>query len=544
MQPRQKIREYTLLTRLGGGGMGEVWEAYHERLHRTVAIKALPTGIAPTDDRLLRLRQEARNLARLSHPGIVAVYDCIEEESNLYLVMEFINGQSIQEVVAEKGGVSFLQCVLWFRQAAQALAYAHERHVFHRDIKPSNIMVDTAGNARLIDFGIALSDMESRITRTGGRVGTLPFMSPEQRRGDDVDGRSDIYSLALAMYCAVTAAVLSPDADGNHAYTTPLGTPACLDGILRRCLRRSASQRYASANDLVGDLDLALTRLQPSSSRPRGGRTRRLALPGFVAAVGLALAAAFFAAARLKHPEKRRPDAPPVPVAASPGAVAIPAGGFIAGMDLSDVPDGLRGRPGIEKLTQGGRRPVFVPAFRMDKHEVSNTDYGAFVRSTGRKPPAHWNGPSPPEEIARHPVVNVTFADAAAYAAWAGKRLPSADEWEKAARGEDGRVYPWGNAFEQGRCNSDEAGIAQTCPTDGFPRDRSPYGVLGMAGNAAEWTASTEEDVDGNAVRVICGGSWLESGVIVSIASFRRTASAEDVMREDIGFRCAESVRD
>jgi formylglycine-generating enzyme required for sulfatase activity len=174
---------------------------------------------------------------------------------------------------------------------------------------------------------------------------------------------------------------------------------------------------------------------------------------------------------------------------------------------------------------------------------VTNAHYAAFVRATGRAPPEPWAGGTFAPGTADHPVVEVTYADAEAYARWAGKRLPTADEWEKAARGTDGRTYIWGNEFRAEACNTGESGAGGTSPVAGFAEDKSPYGVIGFAGNVAEWTSSRERDETGMPRRVICGGSWLESGVIVSIASFRRRASGEDVKRADLGFRCAKDAR-
>lgn len=570
MKPNDKIREYKLLRKVGGGGMGEVWEGYHERLHRRVAIKCLPDEATSDPERLLRLNQEAASLAKLSHPGIVTVYDCIEEESRLYLIMELISGQTIQEMVRDQGRISFVQCVEWFRQTAQSLAYAHGRNVFHRDIKPTNIMVDTAGNTRLIDFGLALSESEIRLTRTGSTVGTLPYMSPEQHYGGDVDGRTDIYSLALTIYYAMTGSMLVQHPDGSHAYASPPGIPVSLDKIMRKCLNRDPNQRYPTAEDLGSELMAAMGKLQalPVRIPVKNVRWRSaLAVAGLAAVLvlGALLLSPLFQSTSNKTPPASHtmPDKNvPIPAetdtreteARTPAVVShsdresemvrIPAGRFAAGMEMSEIPSGLKNYEGSEKLTQGGRRSVFLPAFQIDKYEVSNADYGAFVQATERNPPSHWNGQSPPPDIADHPVVNVTYEDAAAYARWVGKRVPTADEWEKAARGEGGRIYPWGNTFVAGRCNTGETGINETRKVDAFPRDESPYGVIGMAGNAAEWTSSVEDSTFGDEMRVVCGGSWLESGSIVSIASFRRTAVGDEVMRPDIGFRCAKSVNE
>ena len=538
MKPDQKIREYRLLRWLGGGGMGEVWEGYHERLHRRVAIKCLPDEATADPERLLRLNQEAASLARLSHPGIVAIYDCIEEDSKLYVVMEFISGRTILELVRDQGCISYVQCTEWFRRVAQSLAYAHGRNVVHRDIKPTNVMVDTSGNMRLIDFGLALSESEMRLTRTGSTIGTLPYMSPEQHYGGDVDGRTDIYSLALTMYFAVTGCLPVQHPDGSHAYAAPPGIPVSLDRVMRKCLERDPNQRYRTAEDLASDLAGAMGKRQPLlvETPARSLRWRPVLVGAGVA--GVLLLFGFLLAFFIRSQVADRPTPAPPPETGS--MIQIPAGHFTAGMEMSDIPAVLQDFQGLDQLTQGGRRSVRLPTFWIDEHEVSNADYAGFVEATGRQPPSHWNGSPPPAGIAGHPVVNVTYEDAKAYATWRGKRLPTADEWEKAARGEDGRIYPWGNTFMEGYCNTDETGIDETRPIDTFPRDESPYGVIGMAGNAAEWTSSLEEDGFGNAMHVVCGGSWFESGTIVSLASFRRTAAGEGVSRPDIGFRCAK----
>ena len=147
-----------------------------------------------------------------------------------------------------------------------------------------------------------------------------------------------------------------------------------------------------------------------------------------------------------------------------------------------------------------------LPEFWIDKTPVTNAEYARFVAATGHKPPQHWKGKTPPEEIVDHPVVNVSRHDAVAYAEWAGKRLPTEEEWEKAARGTDGREYPWGD-WEEGRCNTKEAGIGNTTPVGQYsPDGDSPYGCVDMAGNVLEWTATGE-----GGLRVLRGGSFDHS---------------------------------
>ncbi len=187
-----------------------------------------------------------------------------------------------------------------------------------------------------------------------------------------------------------------------------------------------------------------------------------------------------------------------------------------------------------------GRQEKWVEAFQIDKYEVTNAQYAEFVQATGHRRPKHWSSNAPRSGISDCPVVYVSRADAEAFAKWVGCRLPTADEWEKAARGADGSIYPWGNEFSASNCNTGSSPPRGVCSILQYPTDQSPYGVQGMGGNVAEWTSSQSTDKSGYKGDVICGGSWLEAGVIVSIAAFRRVAAREDLMREDLGFRCTK----
>lgn len=177
-------------------------------------------------------------------------------------------------------------------------------------------------------------------------------------------------------------------------------------------------------------------------------------------------------------------------------------------------------------------------AFLIDAFPVTNADYARFLRHTEkgspRRTPHHWKGDRPPRSIARHPVVCVSFEDAAAFAAWAGKRLPTADEWEKAACGPDGWEYPWGDDFDGTVCNTGRQRNG-TRPVDSYPSGRSFYGVWDLAGNVWEWTTTRL----GEGKRVIKGSSWINNPE--AAANYYRTISSERKQEDNIGFRC---VRD
>jgi formylglycine-generating enzyme required for sulfatase activity len=190
--------------------------------------------------------------------------------------------------------------------------------------------------------------------------------------------------------------------------------------------------------------------------------------------------------------------------------------------------------PAGEFLYGKKKKKVILPEFWIDKTPVTNAEYARFVADTGHKPPKHWKGKTTPKSITDHPVTYVSWHEAVAYGEWAGKRLPTEEEWEKAARGSNGREYPWGNGFDPNRCNTVESGVGKTTPVGQHsPQGDSPYGCVDMAGNVWEWTAS---DYDYNS-KVLRGGSWFGNrrGAICSCRGRDDPRDGYD----DVGFRCA-----
>jgi formylglycine-generating enzyme required for sulfatase activity len=185
-----------------------------------------------------------------------------------------------------------------------------------------------------------------------------------------------------------------------------------------------------------------------------------------------------------------------------------------------------------------GEKPqtVELPEFRIAKYPVTNLEYFRFVEATGHRRPDHWlrDGSYPPE-LARHPVVFVSWEDAVAYTSWAGARLPAEAEWEKAARGADGRIYPWGNEFTAENCNTSESGADGTRLVDAHPGGASVYGVMGMAGNVWEWTATDYENDE--QWRVLKGGAWDYKGIKDTRCAFR-VYFRPDFRNGAVGFRC------
>ncbi len=238
------------------------------------------------------------------------------------------------------------------------------------------------------------------------------------------------------------------------------------------------------------------------------------------------------------------------------GMVFIPGGEFLMGSTAEEVAK-MRKKYGNRQLyadyhfsDETPKKKIYLPPFYIDRHEVTNSEYAKFLKATGYPAPPHWQGGSYPGGRGDHPVLYVSEQDAMAYARWAGKRLPTEAEWEKAARGTDGRVFPWGNKFDPFRAATAESDLQYVMDglcngntankVEGARGDISPYGVHDMAGNVREWTATT---VHGTRPMVIIkGGSWVDLSINARAAY--REAVPEEAKSHIIGFRCVKNYTD
>ena len=306
------VSHYRLLEKVGEGGMGVVYRAEDTRLSRSVAIKFLPPHLSADPDARRRFLQEARAASALNHPHIAVVHDIGEtDDGHAFIVMAFHEGTTLQEQLSG-GALPVEDALRIVRQVALALGAAHAAGIVHRDVKPGNILVGRDGHVRLADFGLARLAMTTRVTRDGTTMGTAPYMSPEQVRGEDVDSRSDVFSLGTLLYELLAGhlpfrgdhpqAVLYAIAN-TEPPPLPGDVPPAVAGIVSRALRKSPSERYAHASDLIADIDA----LYPSGTRlaaPRTGKNsgRRVLLG--VASVALIAAAAFMGWRSVRGPKE------------------------------------------------------------------------------------------------------------------------------------------------------------------------------------------------------------------------------------------------
>lgn len=193
-------RRYRLDQRLAQGGMGEVWRGYDIELQRTVAIKALRADLSGDASQLRRLRAEAHNSANLAHPNIAALFDYYEHDGIGFLIMEFVDSQSLAQVYREEGAIEPTRLLPILIQTARGLYVAHSHGVIHRDVKPANIMVSASGEVKITDFGVSYSTNQAQITQDGMVVGTAQYISPEQAQGEQATPQSDIYALGVVAY--------------------------------------------------------------------------------------------------------------------------------------------------------------------------------------------------------------------------------------------------------------------------------------------------------------------------------------------------------
>src|SRR5688572_22395086 len=407
LAPGIRLGPYEVHSRIGAGGMGEVWKARDTKLNRDVALKVLPEAFTLDPDRIARLTREAQVLASLSHSNIAAIYGFEDASASHALVLEFIDGPTLADRIAA-GPLGLDEAVATARQIADALEAAHEHGVIHRDLKPSNIKVRPDGTVKVLDFGLAkalevspgsasahaLSHSPTitspAMTRAGVVLGTAAYMSPEQARGRQADRRSDVWAFGCVLFemltgrrafagdevSDTTAAVLRADPPWTDL---PAATPVSVRRLLRRCLEKDAKRRLADIRDARLELDDSESTAGESPRAPRVNWRERIAWA--IAALGIASAVAAFMAFSQRSPDREALpsqfvmlppdrmtlDAEPATMAISPDGRTI---AFVAGGVDGPARLWIRKLESLESTVLGGTEGARMPFWSSDSQSI------------------------------------------------------------------------------------------------------------------------------------------------------------------------------
>ena len=260
------ILQYEIVEQLGEGGMGVVYKAKDTKLDRFVALKFLPPHLSTNADNKVRFLQEAKATAALNHPNILSIYEVNEHNENTFIVLEFIDGQTLKEYLAalnSGSGVSVKQAIEWTEKIVQGLKVAHDKNIIHRDIKAENIMLTRSGQLKIMDFGLAKLRSQSSLTRAGSSLGTLSYMSPEQAQGLNADNRSDLWSLGILFFELLTGDLpFKSEHEAGLMYLVvnqdpPLPSeldrrlPESIDAIVMKMLEKEREKRFQNADELL-----------------------------------------------------------------------------------------------------------------------------------------------------------------------------------------------------------------------------------------------------------------------------------------------------
>ena len=520
------LRDYRIIRLLGEGGMGEVYLAEHTLLGSQVAIKRLNPALTKDAQFSERFLNEARIQAKLIHPNIVALQNFFVEDGVYYMVMEFAEGRMLKEVIAVTGPIPEQRSLNIFRQLVAALGYAHSKQIIHRDIKPSNIMLDASDNVKLMDFGIARLLSDRHMTRTGAKLGTLYYMSPEQVLADKtIDHRTDIYSAGIVLYEMLTGKLpYTADTDSDFIIMKEITEkrmpdprdvyPHISDGmvaVLNRATQKQRDSRYQDCDDILQDCSGdERQRVSPAPVIPKPAP--------FVTSAG-------------KHTSKASHS-----VIDTTEMVLVEGGTFNMGSDSGESDE----KP-VHQVT--------VSSFMIGKYLVTQEDWEEIMETNFSL-----------IEGENLPVANVSWYDAIDYCNkrslkegltpfykesgegivcdWTsnGYRLPTEAEWEYAARGGNrskGFTYSGSNDI-------DEVAWHEFAWYNGYSRRTThsvgtkaanELGLFDMSGNVWEWcwdwygdySESRSSDPRGagsGSSRVLRGGGWYNINIICRV-SFR-----------------------
>ncbi|NBD26441.1 Stk1 family PASTA domain-containing Ser/Thr kinase [Paenibacillus glycinis] len=261
---------YEIITRIGGGGMALVYKAHDVLLNRFVAVKVLRQQFVHDEEFIRRFRREAQSAAALSHPNVVSIYDVGQEDDTHYIVMEYVEGHNLNEIIKERAPLQAEEAVRIAVQICDALEHAHHNQIIHRDIKPHNILIGKNGRVKVTDFGIARAVTSSTITQTGSMVGSVHYFSPEHAKGTATGEKSDLYSLGIVLYQMLTGklpflgespiSIALKHLQENFEEPRELNPyiPQSVENVILKAMRKNPNERYRSAAEMLKDLETCL----------------------------------------------------------------------------------------------------------------------------------------------------------------------------------------------------------------------------------------------------------------------------------------------
>ncbi len=289
----QTISHYKILEKIGEGGMGVVYKAQDTTLDRLVAVKFLPQHLSESPENKARFMQEAKAAAALNHSNILNVYEVVEQDGTMCLVMELLDGQTIKSYLANLktgSGVPVSHALALAIQIANGLKAAHAKNIVHRDIKPQNVMLTSNGGVKIMDFGLAKLKSAASITKTGTSLGTLSYMSPEQAQGVPADHRSDIWSLGVVLYEMLTGELpFKAEHEAGLSYlivneeltppsTLDLKIPHAVDNVVKKMLEKEPGKRYQTTDELVRTLESVKKEIETATT---AAKTKAIAVLPF-----------------------------------------------------------------------------------------------------------------------------------------------------------------------------------------------------------------------------------------------------------------------
>jgi len=548
----QTIGRYQIKSEIGRGGMAVVYRAVDPHIGREVALKLLPRELSQEADFLARFQREVRTIGQLNHSAIVPLFDAGEQEGQPYLVMRLMTGGSLLDRL-KQSPMSLVETISMLNRLAGALDEAHNKGIIHRDLKPGNILLDESHQAYLSDFGIAkMTDATTMGTR--GVLGTPAYMSPEHFEGK-VSAQSDVYAMGVILFQMLTGqlpfqANTPPEWMRAHFMDTPLSVCACnpqlpaqLEAIIQQALAKKGEARFRQVGELAQALNGLTKPTQNFYEQPTV-----LELP-------------------TKQSTMQPPKTAPKMESKSSDLTPSKSKDLDSAKHKSEDLNSTRAKDGKvmvrvaagEFLYGEDKQKIYLPEFWIDKTPVTVAEYLRFLQLSNYTKPLFFrvqklksshgleNKEIAWEKISwanfvqdttlikqyqYHPIIYVSWEDAVQYATWAGKKLPTEQQWEKAARGHDGRMYPWGNQSPTPHLGNFTKQIGGTTPVGQYsPQGDSPYGCVDMSGNVWEWCADWYNNTE--SFKMIRGGSWYFTNRI-----FIRHDNNITNTDNDVGFRC------